>query len=181
MFAEVKENTNTVSQQISEDIYADYDSFESDDSWDDCRSSEKLKTVPYPCENRDLPALPNQQNIYGLVPLVKRAGNRMKKRWSLASLGLNRIRKIGVGNLTDLGNKTYDSRSDNSNDKIFSSSTKYNSLSSIFYLNDPIYNNMLVLKFKIICYITHLLGLIRITINEKYIHLQRKRSNTFAR
>jgi len=98
---EIKEETNTVGrQEIPEEIYADYDSFDSDDSWDDCRDGEKPKRVPYPCENRDLPALPNQQNIYGLFPLVKRAGNRMKKQWSLGSLGLNRIRKLSVGNLT---------------------------------------------------------------------------------
>ncbi|VVC34005.1 Hypothetical protein CINCED_3A011010 [Cinara cedri] len=138
-----KENTNDISQKIPEEIYADYDSFESDDSWDDYKGSEKLKRVPYPCENRDLPDPPGQQNIYGLVPLVKRAGNRMKKRWSLASFGLNQIRKIGVGNsTTDLCNKTYDSKLDKSNEKKFNSSSKSNSLTSIFYLNDPIYNNI---------------------------------------
>lgn len=109
--AEIKEKTNTTAvgrQEIPEEIYADYDSFESDDSWDDCRDGggHKVKRVPYPWENRDLPAPPSsQQNIYGLFPLVKRAGNRMKKRWSLGSLGLNRIRKLSVGNLTtDTGN-----------------------------------------------------------------------------
>lgn len=99
-FVEV-DNTNTISQEIPEEIYADYDSFDSDDSWDDCKNREKVNRVPYPCENRDLPAPPNQQNIYGLVPLVKKAGNRMKKRWSFGSLGLNRIRKLNVGNLTN--------------------------------------------------------------------------------
>lgn len=104
--AEIKEKTNTNAvgrQEIPEEIYADYDSFDSDDSWDDCKDGvgNKVKRVPYPCENRDLPAPPSgQQNIYGLFPLVKRAGNRMKKRWSLGSLGLNRIRKLSVGNLT---------------------------------------------------------------------------------
>lgn len=104
--AETKENKDAVGgQEIPEEIYADYDSFESDDSWDDCGNKDggdavgHRRRVPYPCENRDLPAPPSQQNVYGFVPLVKRAGHRMKKRWSLGSLGLNRIRKLG-GNLT---------------------------------------------------------------------------------
>uniref|UniRef100_A0A2S2R034 Ephexin-1 n=1 Tax=Sipha flava TaxID=143950 RepID=A0A2S2R034_9HEMI len=141
---EIKEKTNTISQEIPEEIYADYDSFESDDSWDDCKDGVNIKRVPYPCENRDLPAPPSQQNIYGLVPLVKKAGNRMKKRWSFGSLGLNRIRKLSVGHLaTDFGNKTYGSTSDKSTENKFNPSAKRNSLSSsIFYLNDSIYNNI---------------------------------------
>lgn len=102
IFTEIKEKTNT-NQEIPEEIYADYDSFDSDDSWDDCKDGETRNRVPYPCENRDLPAPPSQQNIYGLVPLVKRAGNRMKKRWSLGSLGLNRIRKLSGNLTTDFG------------------------------------------------------------------------------
>lgn len=107
VFTEIKEKTNTINRDIPEDIYADYDSFESDDSWDDYKDGEKVNRVPYPCENRDLPAPPSQQNIYGLVPLVKRAGNRMKKRWSLGSLGLNRIRKLSGNLTTDFGELNY--------------------------------------------------------------------------
>jgi len=99
LFADVEQKCSN-GRGTPEEIYADYDSFEedSDDSWDDCC---KDRAPPYPCENRDLPAPPSQQQqqqtIYGLVPLVKRAGNRMRKRWSLGSLGL--IRKFG-SNLT---------------------------------------------------------------------------------
>lgn len=42
-----------------------------------------------------------------------------------------------------LGNRTYESTSDKSIEKKFNPSPKCNSLtSSVFYLNDPIYNNM---------------------------------------
>ncbi|XP_050540571.1 uncharacterized protein LOC126905152 isoform X2 [Daktulosphaira vitifoliae] len=148
---ETKDKTNTINQEIPEEIYADYDSFESDDSWDDCKDTEKTKRIPYPCENRDLPEPPNQQNIYGLVPLVKKAGNRMKKRWSLGSLGLNRIRKLSISNMASVypGAKIFDNLSDKSNEKKYGSSgtliskTTNGVSSSIFYLNNtPVYSNV---------------------------------------
>lgn len=105
MFKEIKEKANTTSQNIPEEIYADYDSFSSDDSWDDFKDERKFVSLPYPCKNRDLPAPPNQQNENGIIPLVKRAKNRMKNRWNrLGTLGQYRIKILNVINsTTDIG------------------------------------------------------------------------------
>jgi len=54
-----------------------------------------------------------------------------------------------------IGQRNYESTSDKSIDKKFNISAKCNSLSSsIFYLDDPIYNNMLVFKFIKYLYLT---------------------------
>lgn len=157
---DIKDKANTTSQNIPEDIYVEYDSFESDDSWDDYKDDDKYKyeslPVPYPCKNRDLPEPPNQQSTYGFLPLVKKAKRRMKTRWSLGSLGLNKIMKLNARNsTTDLGkwiilydwnivfnffvwpsidNKTYGSVSETSIKKKHSlPALNFNKSSSVFY------------------------------------------------
>nr|XP_018914373.1 PREDICTED: uncharacterized protein LOC109042198 isoform X2 [Bemisia tabaci] len=75
-------NVETLEEDFSEEDYDD--SFDSDSSFEsDQKLPEKLPEPPHAT-----------QNIYGLV---KQAGKRMRKHWSLSSLGLNRIRKMSIG------------------------------------------------------------------------------------
>lgn len=98
-----------MNQEIPENIYVEYDSFNSDNSSDDeFNDHGNVGRVPtYPCENRVLPAPPSQRNVYGLDQLVKKARKKFKKGWSFGSLGSlsrNQIGKLTKGNLiTEFG------------------------------------------------------------------------------